>query len=238
MSVHNKIEKKLNRFEEGKVFDCSFFAIRNATMDAIAQALHRLNIKEKIGKIGRGIYFKPRKTRFGILKPSQEQILSYLMREGDRYVTGLGVYNALGLTTQVPNVITMAANYRKKPQQFGNIRIEYVITKHEIKQEDVPLFQLLDAVRDIKMIPDQDIRMKIRILLNHLKKLGESSRRRLFQLALKYRPATRALVGAMGEYLGERKAVAFLKESLNRITKYRLEIPQEVLPTQQNWNLV
>lgn len=237
MIVHKEIEQMLKRFEKGKVFDYGFFLMDGASSEAIAQTLSRLSRAGKIGKLSRGVYYKLNPSEFGEIGPSESQLLSFLLRDGDRYLTGLRIYNAMGLTTQIPNVITIATNFRKHDQVFGNIRIRYVMTQNRIQAHDVPLLQLLDAIKDMKQIPDASIKFLVPALLNKIKRLNRNDLLRFFRLAMSYRPAIRAFVGAIAELLGYPKAVNQLKKTINQISKFKLGIPEEVLPTKHNWNL-
>ena len=229
MKVVKRVEAKIKEFEAGTVFDISFVSLPDASQEAIAQCLSRFYRNERIGKLCKGVYYKLNPTPFGEAGPSEKQLLEYLTKDEDRYMTGLRIYNSMGLTTQVPNVITFAIKYRKPDQKFGNIKINYVLTRNEINKENVPLFQLLDAIKDLKRIPDGDMKLSIRILKNKFKKLGKEKWNRLIEIAMNYRPATRALVGAIGEYLGFGEMVKLLKQSLNSISKFEFGIPEELL---------
>jgi len=57
-------------------------------------------------------------------------------------------------------------------------------------------------------------------------------------LALKYPPATRALLGALLEQLQQLNLTEPLFKSLNPITKYKLAGAAKVLSTTENWNIV
>lgn len=61
-----------------------------------------------IAKWSKGKFYKPRQTVFGRLEPAQEEVIRDLLeRNGETigYLTGLSIYNRLGLTTQISNVI-------------------------------------------------------------------------------------------------------------------------------------
>jgi hypothetical protein len=60
----------------------------------------------------------------------------------------------------------------------------------------------------------------------------------LVRLALKYPPATRALLGALLEQLQQSKTTETLFKSLNPISKYQLTGAGKVLSTTEKWNIV
>jgi hypothetical protein len=57
------------------------------------------------------------------------------------------------------------------------------------------------------------------------------------RLALKYNPATIALLGAILEMLNSEENTVALFKKLNPITIYKLNISLETLPTQKKWNI-
>ena len=71
-----------------------------------------------------------------------------------------------------------------------------------------------------------------------MKELPESDKTALARLALKYTPATRALLGAMLEQLYQTDLIQPLLRSLNPITKYKLSGISKVLTTTEKWNLI
>ena len=73
------------------------------------------------------------------------------------YMTGLSIYNKLGLTTQVSNTIQIGTNIERKPRKRGKYNIRFLRQKNTITKKNTYMLQVLDAVRFIKRIPDADI---------------------------------------------------------------------------------
>lgn len=73
------------------------------------------------------------------------------------YVSGLRLYNSLGLTSQVSGVIEIASNEKKRSLKFAGLRIRYVKAYGRVNKDDVSLMQLLDAIKDIYNIPDASV---------------------------------------------------------------------------------
>ena len=60
----------------------------------------------------------------------------------------------------------------------------------------------------------------------------------MVRLALKYPPATRALLGALLEQLQQENTTEPIFKSLNPITKYKLTGAEKALSTTEKWNIV
>ena len=100
------------------------------------------------------------------------------------------------------------------------------------------MFQILDAIRYIKKIPDASIESSCERFLAIVKKLDETAINTMVRLALKYPPATRALLGALIEQTQKGKAPEALYKSLNPITKYKLTGARKAITTTKKWNIV
>ena len=74
MIIGESIKKKLSETPEGVVLTISDFNIAPEYQAALVKALNRLVHQGSLNKISKGKYYKPRKSIFGSLKPSPEEI--------------------------------------------------------------------------------------------------------------------------------------------------------------------
>ena len=116
--------------------------------------------------------------------------------------------------------------------------ISFLRQRNVITQENIPLLQLLDAIRYIKKIPDTTIAEACQRLIIMVGELSESEEKTMVRLSQKYPPSTRALLGAILEQLGRETYTKALKKTLNPITKYKLQNVGNILSTSENWNIV
>lgn len=88
-------------------------------------------------------------------KPAERELLKTMLYKNGRltgYVTSPSLYNQLGLTTQIPNTITIACNGGRQKKEFKTIRIKKIISRIPIEEKNIKLMQYLDALKDIKKI--------------------------------------------------------------------------------------
>ncbi len=241
MKVSNYIASAIDRLPKGYVFTYVDFYTQVKKKEAVIKALNRMAKSGKIVKLAKGKYYKPETTPFGNLQPNQAQIVKDLLEEDGKiigYLTGYSIYNQLGLTTQVSNTIQIGRNQLRPNFKRERYTISFIKQKNNITKENIPLLQILDAIRYIKKIPDAAIESSCKRLLVILKQLTEQDKSTIVRLALKYPPATKALLGAMLDAFQQRSLAEILYKSINHITKYKLAGIAKVLPTAEKWNIV
>jgi len=196
----------------------------------------------KINKLSKGKYYKPQESVFGNLLPEQYQIVKDLLENDDKrigYITGYSIYNSLGLTTQISNVIQIGKQQTRASIKRGRFKISFIKQKNTITKENIKLLQLLDAIRFIKKIPDTTIDQSCTRLLVLLQDLPANEQQQLIRLAYKYAPATRALLGALLSSIDIKETLMLydLHASLNPITTYNIAVSANILPTANSWNI-
>ena len=240
MKVKEYVTKKIERFPEGFVFTYEDIIKEITSKEAVIKNLNRMVTSGKLSKLSKGRFYKPEITPFGKLEPNEYQIAKDLLKKNEKligYFTGLTVYNQLGLTTQLSNIIQIGRNEIRPAFQRGKFKISFIKQKNNITKEKIPLLQILDSIRYIKEIPDAEIPFLCNRFLNILTKLSQKNKISLIRLALKYSAATRALVGALLDKTGDEKLTGNLQNSLNPITNYKLGITKKDLSTIEKWNI-
>ena len=240
MNITDTVNSKINRLSKGYVFTVDDFSAEVDSREATIKALNRMVTDGKIEKLSKGRFYKPEKTPFGNLEPDEYQVAKDLLEKNGKligYITGFGIYNKLGLTTQMSFVIQIGRNETRPALKRDRYRISFIKQKNTITKENIPLLQILDAIRYIKKIPDTDTEFLVKRFLQILRTLSNKEQALMVRLSLKYPPATRTLLGAFLEEIGIADFKESLKKSLNPLSKYKLGIPKEILKTAENWNI-
>lgn len=240
MKTTDYIAYIIDRFPKGFVFTYADFNSEVSQKQALIKALNRMVISGKIAKLSKGKYYKPETTPFGDLLPNQKQVVKDLLEEKGKingYLTGYSIYNQLGLTTQVSNTIQIGKNEIRPNFKRDRYTIDFIKQKNNITKDNIPLLQILDAIRNIKKIPDTTVTNSCIRFIAILRQLKEKDLLLIMRLANKYPPATRALLGAMLDEIKSTKTET-LFNTLNPITKYKLAGAFSVLSTAEKWNIV
>lgn len=240
MKVAEQIRNTIERIPESQPFGYADLGIEAADFYSAAKALERLQKNGTIKKVSKGLFYIPRKTIFGDLGPDSNEILErYLFEDGKRvaYETGYSLYNRLGLTTQMAFKIKVATREKTIKINLGSLQVSSVKSYVDITEENYQLLGFLDALKDIKRIPDCSVIKAVRRMSFLIKDLSPEEKNEIIQYALSYPARVRALLGAILENLDLKLNLDELKNSLNPLTKIKLNIRETELPTIKHWNI-
>jgi hypothetical protein len=241
MTISKKIEDKVKNLPIGTTFTYQTLSVKAEEYAATAKALERLIKKELIKRISTGVFYKPKQTIFGELMPREEELLKNYLFDNDKriaYITGLSLYNKLGLTTQVPKTIKIASRDKRIFASIGNIKGKPVKSYIDVSDKNYYILEILDALKDFKQIPDMDKISGLLLLADRIKKWDTKDKTLLIKYALKYPPRVRAILGAILENFITSEDVKPLKESLNPLSQYEYNIAETILPNAKNWNII
>lgn len=110
--------------------------------------------EKMIKRFSTGVYYIPRQTIFGDSVLSTNKVISkkYLSNNDEvyGYVSGMSLLNTLGLTTQVPNHLTIVTNNessRGRKIKVGKQDIYLSKSPTQITKQNCAVLQLLEAVK-------------------------------------------------------------------------------------------
>jgi len=240
MKVTERLRDKIESFPEGFVFSYDEFGIDADKESAFKKAMSRLVKSGNIERLSKGRFYKPIKGIIGNLRPDEYEVVKDLLFENQKpvgYITGLGVFNRLGLTTQMSNIIQIGANFDKKQLQRGKYTIKFLRQWNSITRSNIYYLQLLDSIRFIKNIPDTTIEQSFSRLVFLIGELSEKEIIAFTELALKYPPSTRSLTGALLEKLECNSFADKLLKSLKQTTNFKIDISTDLIKDKQKWKI-
>jgi len=241
MKISKKIKEKIAKLEAGNTFTYQQLDLQPEEYLAGTKAVERLIKDGYIKRVSTGIFYIPKKSIFGELKPSDEELIKpYLFnKNGERiaYITGTSFYNSIGLTTQIPRVIKIASRDKRIYISTKNVKATPVKSYVDVTDSNYNLLQILDALKDFKSIQDLNIDSAILVLKSVISKLSFEKKQNIIQFATYYPPRVIAFLGALMEDIDININTNLLKKNLNPLTKYKLSINSSILPSVTNWSI-
>lgn len=135
-----------------KVYNDKFKAIPE---QAFYQTVSRMAKSGEIIRITKGIYCKPKISRFGTMISTEENILEYFLgkNQNEGIVIGYRMYNKYGLTTQISKSVELYTNLQlQERRQIKNV----LGLKVDLKFNDATkrMIELLEVLENHKKIED------------------------------------------------------------------------------------
>jgi len=133
MSIAKKIDSYIHDQHFGRVFTLDEVIVRidlddhkNTAIKALARQIAVGNIK----KISSGIYYRPKKSRFGDLPVDTQEVVKTISKKkkATYVVSGATAFNTLGLSTQLPMVRSYIISERVR-STFDSINIKFQYSK-------------------------------------------------------------------------------------------------------------
>lgn len=238
--LRNKILNAAKAIPEGVPFGYGDIGVGGKEFGAASQVLSRLVRNGEIERVSPGIFFRARRTLLGKGGVSQELLIrKYLFPNGKRraYVTGVALYNRLGLTTQVPSIIQIGSLDRRIYTRIGSLRLMPVKSYVEVTEKNFSLLEILDVIKDFKNIPDIEPRLAVKFLKSKLRQLQAAEVSNLVKIALKYPPRVRAMLGALLSIEKPEIEIGRLRASLHPLSKYDFGLGDADLTNADDWKL-
>ena len=117
------------------------------------KTLERMCNAGNLCKIAKGTYYRPKKSKFGVVPPSQKEIVSAFTSNESGTIVGYSLYNLLKLTTQVPkNVEILSSQIEQQTKTIRNIYITQC--KLQYTEEVERVVQMLDVLQNFDEIQD------------------------------------------------------------------------------------
>jgi hypothetical protein len=134
-------------------------------------------------------------------------------------------------------VITIASNRIPNRIRVENVNIKFVPNIANGGVKDTQLLQILDALRDIKNIPDNSPNDVVLSIKKIVRKFDVEKIKKMLQLVRKYPPRVKAILGAILKEMGRWEEAYLLKEMLNPLTTYKIGISGDTLANRDEWKI-
>lgn len=184
---------------------------------AVATALSRLAREGELKRVGKGVYYRPTPTSFGLSMPGASAAAAQTLH-APVHPAGLSAANALGLTTQNPKRPEYATSAPGSPTALRNavVHTGRPSVRATLSTEEGAILETLrDRARSSDLSPEQTVHRLKRVLAD------EGTYARLVTAALAEPPRVRAMLGALGQELDmPPRLLTRLHETLNPFSRF------------------
>ncbi len=170
MSHRTRIMNSVNYYPALKIIDAQ--KVYNEKFSDIPEptffkVVSRMTQEGSLKRISKGIYCKPKLGKYGVIMPSEKNILEYYLGEkGNKgVVIGYQLFNKYGLTTQISKVVTAySSEITQQNKTVKNIKIQKANLNFD--NRTIKMVELLEVLQEYMNIED----LNKKSLLSYLEK--------------------------------------------------------------------
>ena len=155
-SYANYIETIIEHEPENKLLEAS--ALYSQSFSTIPEmtyykTLERMCKKGILLHLTKGLYYRPKNTRFGTVPISEKNIVDHYIKDNQGIVVGYRLFNQKGLTTQISKRVEVLSS--AVPGKKKNIHNIYVMNiSISLTPETIPIIKTLEILQNYKSIED------------------------------------------------------------------------------------
>lgn len=201
MTATQAITSAISQVPENELILASKFYKANlksaATEAAYYQTLGRMCKSGDLCRISKGTYYRPKIGRFGVIPPSQKEIVSAFTEQETGTIVGYSLYNKLRLTTQVSKTIeVLSSQIEQQTKNISNVLLQFCNLTYS---PDISgMIHMMEVLQNFDSIQD----LNYASFLRFAKKFAESYRDETFETVIQ-------------EKRYQKKTISFLKEVLS-----------------------
>lgn len=224
------VRNALQEFEENELIIASNL-YREKLSEEITEAayyktLQRLCEVGELVKIAKGTYHLPKVGKYGIIPPSEKEIVSAFTQNETGTTIGYSLYNELNLTTQISKTITvMSSALEGFTKSIRNIVVHQVPL--QFSEEVKNMVHGLEVLQNFNSIQD----INYSAFFQFTEDLAETFNPDVFHKVIETKNYKKATISFMREILGYYEVENNLDEYLSALSEYKHPKMEELYET-------
>lgn len=183
---------------------------------AYYKTLQRMCESGELVKIAKGTYHLPKISKYGLVPPSEKEIVTAFTKNETGTVIGYSLYNALNLTTQIPKTITvMSSVLEGLTKSIRNVVVYQVPL--EFSKEITGMVHGLEVLQNFNSIQD----INYPAFLKYTEELASSYNSEIFEKILNTRTYKKSTISFLYEILNYYNVQNNLNKYLSALSEYK-----------------
>ena len=168
------------------------------TEQTLYKILESFTKSEKLVHLAEGIYYRPKKTRFGTVPISEEEIADYYLKNNRGILVGYRLYNKKGITTQIGKQIEILSTILSEEKKYiCNISIRRITVP--LTEDTIPVIEALEILQAYQSIEDRNRKAFVQYMTRFSKVYSDHSAE-VVLANRKYKKSTIAFMAAFLDY--------------------------------------
>lgn len=190
---------------------------------AYYKTLQRMCEAGEIVKIAKGTYYLPKVNKYGVVPPSEKEIISAFTENETGTVVGYSLYNSLNLTTQISKTVTvMSSALEGFKKSIRNVIVHQVPL--EFSKEITNMVHGLEVLQNFNEIQD----LNYVAFLKYTKKLASFFNQQDFEKIIMIKTYKKSTISFLQEILNYYKVKNNLDKYLSTLSEYKHPKMEEI----------
>lgn len=186
---------------------------------AFYQTLTRLTQKGMLCHLTKGLYYRPRCSRFGVVPLGEQAIVEHYTAGGQGMVVGYRLYYQLGLTTQISKNVDILSNVlQENKKTVSNVKVSRLDLNFDATIcNAIATLEILQNYRNIEDINHRQ-------MAEYMRKFALNYSEDAIRTVLGHRKYKKATIAFLAAFLGYWNTKHTLQQYLSRLSAYA--VPQ------------
>lgn len=186
---------------------------------AFYQTLTRLTQKGMLCHLTKGLYYRPRCSRFGVVPLGEQAIVEHYTADGQGIVVGYRLYYQLGLTTQISKNVDILSNVlQENKKTVSNVKVSRLDLNFDATIcNAIATLEILQNYRNIEDINHRQ-------MAEYMRKFALNYSEDAIRTVLGHRKYKKATIAFLAAFLGYWNTKHTLQQYLSRLSAYA--VPQ------------
>lgn len=189
---------------------------------AFYQTLTRLTQKGMLCHLTKGLYYRPRCSRFGVVPLGEQAIVEHYTAGGQGMVVGYRLYYQLGLTTQISKNVDILSNVlQENKKTVSNVKVSRLDLNFDATIcNAIATLEILQNYRNIEDINHRQ-------MAEYMRKFALNYSEDAIQTVLRHRKYKKATIAFFAAFLGYWNTKHTLQQYLSRLSAYAVPKMEE-----------
>ena len=189
---------------------------------AFYQTLTRLTQKGMLCHLTKGLYYRPRCSRFGVVPLGEQTIVEHYTAGGQGMVVGYRLYYQLGLTTQISKNVDILSNVlQENKKTVSNVKVSRLDLNFDATIcNAIATLEILQNYRNIEDINH-------RKMAEYMRKFALNYSEDTIRKVLRHRKYKKATIAFLAAFLGYWNTKHTLQQYLSRLSSYAVPPMEE-----------
>lgn len=190
---------------------------------AYYKTLERLCKSGELAKVAKGVYYIPSVSRYGVVPPSERQIIDAFTSNETGIVVGYAMYNNMNLTTQVPKTINILSSALESfSKTVRNVVIQQVPLEYSEPVQN--MIRGLEVLQNFYEIQD----LNYSAFMEFSEKVALAYRDEVFELVISKTKYKKSTIAFLQEILKYYKVSNNLEKYLSSLSTYKHPKMEEI----------